>query len=548
MKKQTSKLLSMLLCFMMILGLMPMTVFAETGIISKIDIEGLKYPVLTKVPVSLEDVECWACRKESEYSYPQVEKLDVTDLKWECTKDYGATWSYTYDDGPSVSTTPIRYGYRYRVSFTVHPKETACGDTLAPLVGDKVKEDKEPHTIFGTSGFSSYNSSFVYKWAECIDNGDGSFTFRSYHYAEECEIKDIASSLQNYLLGETAESVTATTSTAGVNVNKVEIVTIAGSEETKVAGALEANKDYWAKVSFSIVGDNQNIYEFTDYNFLKDYHGIDSERYKEYREAVKLNGIEAEDIVQAKNSGFSDDYNITAYFKLPQLRDAETEITSVDFTLDGYELGKKAGEASLIINTANVLFDGIGEYDESYIIEYDLDGDKMIDGYLDVNDVFEAGVDYYLGVAIKSADGFNFNDIKKANMKLNGIEAEYFGLRNQMKAADIYFNLPQLQDGHTHTANGSWQNNSTDHWKVCDCGTILDKAAHDYGDDNVCDTCGYTNTTGGDSKEPSKPANTKPTQTGDNSNIFIWIALMFVSGFGIFGAILYSRKKKECVR
>lgn len=429
MKKQTRKLLSMLLCFMMILGLMPMTVFAETGIISKISIEGLKYPVLTKVPVSLEDVECWACRKESEYSYPKVEKLDVTDLKWECTTDYGATWSYTYDDGASVSTTPVRYGYRYRVSFTVHPKETACGDTLAPLVGDKVKEDKEPYTIFGTVGFSSYNSSFVHKWAECIDNGDGSFTFRSYHYAEECDIKDIASSLQNYLLGEAAESVTATTSTAGVDVNKVEIVTIAGSEETKVAGALEANKDYWAKVSFSIVGDNQKIYEFTDYNHLKNYYGIDSEEYKEYREAVKLNDIEAEDIVQDKISGFSDDYNITAYFK-----------------------------------------------------------------------------------------------------------------------------LPQLQDEHTHTANGSWQNNSTDHWKECDCGMILDKAAHDCGDDNVCDTCGYTKSTGNDSEEPSKPAkptNTQPsqtTQTGDNSNIFIWVALMFVSGFGILGAILYSRKKKECVR
>ena len=37
---------------------------------------------------------------------------------------------------------------------------------------------------------------------------------------------------------------------------------------------------------------------------------------------------------------------------------------------------------------------------------------------------------------------------------------------------------------------------------------------------------------------------TQSPQTGDNSNMMLWIALLFVSGAGLFGATAYSRKKK----
>ncbi len=39
-------------------------------------------------------------------------------------------------------------------------------------------------------------------------------------------------------------------------------------------------------------------------------------------------------------------------------------------------------------------------------------------------------------------------------------------------------------------------------------------------------------------------AKTNSPATGDNSNIFLWIALLFVSGTGIFGITLYDRKRK----
>lgn len=252
----------------------------DVKVIPGIRVEGLKYPVLTQMPVSLANVKCWACRENGTY-LEEVEELTVTDLEWECTSDNGETWSYFYDDKYSVSDSPIRYGYKYRVSFTVHPKETACGNVLAPLVGDTVKEEKNPHTVFSTTGFSSYNSSFVFKWAECIDNGDGSFTFRSYHRPEEYKLKYISTSMQNYAAGMPADNVGATSSTAGIDVSKVELVTREGSEDTKAIGNIEPFTEYWAKVSLSITGDNQKIYEFTDYNYLKDYHGVDSERYIE---------------------------------------------------------------------------------------------------------------------------------------------------------------------------------------------------------------------------------------------------------------------------
>ncbi len=45
--------------------------------------------------------------------------------------------------------------------------------------------------------------------------------------------------------------------------------------------------------------------------------------------------------------------------------------------------------------------------------------------------------------------------------------------------------------------------------------------------------------------EPKPETDIKSPQTGDNRNIWLWFALMFVSGTGLFGTTLYSKKKKE---
>lgn len=46
-----------------------------------------------------------------------------------------------------------------------------------------------------------------------------------------------------------------------------------------------------------------------------------------------------------------------------------------------------------------------------------------------------------------------------------------------------------------HTAGTEWKSDDTNHWHECSrCHDKMDEAAHDYGSDNVCDTCGYNKT------------------------------------------------------
>lgn len=56
-----------------------------------------------------------------------------------------------------------------------------------------------------------------------------------------------------------------------------------------------------------------------------------------------------------------------------------------------------------------------------------------------------------------------------------------------------------------------------------------------------------TKPTEGDKTDTTKPAGGKDTtspQTGDNSNLALWFAVLFVSGAGVIGATVYSKKKR----
>ena len=58
---------------------------------------------------------------------------------------------------------------------------------------------------------------------------------------------------------------------------------------------------------------------------------------------------------------------------------------------------------------------------------------------------------------------------------------------------------------------------------------------------------GGSDQTGSDTtpQEPDKNGgDTTSPQTGDNSNVLLWIAILFVSGSGLFGATIYRRKRK----
>ena len=114
-----------------------------------------------------------------------------------------------------------------------------------------------------------------------------------------------------------------------------------------------------------------------------------------------------------------------------------------------------------------------------------------------------------------------------------------------------------------------WKSDNTDHWKECTvvgCGVIIEdsKAAHDFkwvvdkeatatqkgSKHEECKVCGYKKAAveipaTGTPTEPGKPTGPDSLQTGDNSNMILWIALLFISGGAVIGITAYSKKKKE---
>ena len=144
--------------------------------------------------------------------------------------------------------------------------------------------------------------------------------------------------------------------------------------------------------------------------------------------------------------------------------------------------------------------------------------------------------------------------------------------------------IPAIGSGeHTHNYSSDWKSDSINHWKECSCGDKADVAAHSFKwvvdkeatatkkgfKHEECKVCGYQRPaveipatgTPTEPTDPTKPTNpskpddtTKPgstngseksPQTGDNSNMMLWFAVLFVSGFGVLGTVIYGKKKKE---
>ena len=123
---------------------------------------------------------------------------------------------------------------------------------------------------------------------------------------------------------------------------------------------------------------------------------------------------------------------------------------------------------------------------------------------------------------------------------------------------------------HTHSYGSEWKNDADNHWHECSCGDKADKAAHDFkwvvdkeatatqkgSKHEECKVCGYKKAAveipaTGSTTKPTDPTQTNPNtgaespKTGDNSNMILWIALLFISSGAVIGITVYSKKKKE---
>ena len=136
--------------------------------------------------------------------------------------------------------------------------------------------------------------------------------------------------------------------------------------------------------------------------------------------------------------------------------------------------------------------------------------------------------------------------------------------------------IPEI--GHEHGIHDeTWKYDKTQHWQECSCGEKLNLATHTYGDWKVtkeateteegsrergCAVCEYVQTeaipaagTGEptDSTDPTDSSDsqgqqdpsgdTGSPQTGDSSDMALWISLMLASCGGVLGMLFYRRKK-----
>lgn len=183
---------------------------------------------------------------------------------------------------------------------------------------------------------------------------------------------------------------------------------------------------------------------------------------------------------------------------------------------------------------------------------------------------FEAGKTYHYGVYVTAYYG-NFSP--DARLKINGQYVNYkrVGDDDNMQTMWLETDLTMtpFDSSHTHSYGADWKSDSDNHWHECSCGSIADKAAHDmetknakdatatekgYTGDKVCKVCGYTVKgkeipVSGTTKptNPTKPdGNTDVTspKTGDNSNLALWFAVVFISCGGVIGVTVYSRRRK----
>ena len=134
---------------------------------------------------------------------------------------------------------------------------------------------------------------------------------------------------------------------------------------------------------------------------------------------------------------------------------------------------------------------------------------------------------------------------KEAYYKCEGCGKFYEDALGTKEITDLasWGNLAKL--GHTES---DWKSDKDNHWKECTvagCGVIIEnsKAAHaDANNDGKCDTCEYN------VGIPTTPGGDKPNdnpQTGDNSMMWLWIALLFVSGFGVVTTTVYGKRRKS---
>ena len=562
MKQKTHKLLSLLLCLVMVLGLMPMTAFAEgtrreevetikaTAIINVPSYgEPTDYPAFTVTegrPAYIAAMTHWEKKNTGTGKWDNVYSGDtftegtwrlsvqvyiddeggkthklsekprffVNEVEWQIESkslfDDGSFASLARFHSPEYEVTSSTLPQMYDITVTNGvAKNISYIDITEAKPGDKVvlqaNDRRDDGFAFKKWVVTGATVDAENKMTAQFIMPEGNVTAEATYVPCDISIKAVKLTLGNYAVGKKASDISVKIITPDVvDFSYGDTYRCYNEDDVALGGSYVLC--YLEGETVKRLGADELIKEGVEY-FLEVHIKPD--------EGYTFLGLKEENVTLDGTAGgamFMRPNNAVYSFLLKPLK-------TVDLTLDNYAVGNKAGDISVEITTPGVVFsgsgEGSGEYNQGYQIaipDGEGIGGTITVRFLEPDEKLEAGSDYDLFVFVKAADGSTLKDLTAANAKLDGKAAEAVDLLSDGVTAVIIFKLTPLEASHTHTYGTEWKSDAYKHWHECSCGAKSKEAAHTAGE-WIIDTPATATTSGTKHKECTVCGYTMATET-----------------------------------
>ena len=262
------------------------------------------------------------------------------------------------------------------------------------------------------------------------------------------------------------------------------------------------------------------------------------------------------------------------------------EITSIDLSkntaLKSLECFSNKLTALDLSNNTNL---EVLRCNDNKLTSLDLSNNTLINGFSGKYNIYNITADSDRRINLSDLPG-SFDVSKASNWKGGTVSGNVLTVNENAKfvtytydcgsGQSVDFNLRVTVDeapAHTHTY-GEWNNDETNHWHECSdasctdkSGSVKDLAEHTFEwkvdkeatetatglKHEECSVCGYKRNENTViekiEKIPADISNNTPApvqtvpETGDNSNLIFWLAVMFISAGSLVGATVVRKEK-----